>query len=79
MSLNLNEFVLLIVSASLFVVSGVAVLSRFLHLRAENRLVRARTACRSCGDVFVSEYSGSIYHCPTCDQPNLRRRNGKLG
>jgi hypothetical protein len=79
MSLNLNEFVLVVLSGSLLLVAGVSVLSRLLHFRAESRLVRARTVCRICGNVFVSEHSGNISHCPACDQPNLRRGNGKLG
>lgn len=79
MSLNLNEFVLVVLSVSLLVAAGVSVLSRFLHLRAENRLVRARTVCRICGNVFVSEHSGNLCHCPACDKPNLRRGNGRLG
>jgi predicted Zn-ribbon and HTH transcriptional regulator len=79
MTLNLNDFVLVVLSGSLLLVAGVSVLSRFLHLRVENRLARARTVCRICGNVFVSEQSGNLCHCPSCDKPNLRRGNGKLG
>jgi len=79
MSLNLNEFVLVVLSLSLLVAAGVSVLSRFLHLRAESRLVRARTVCRICGSVYVSEHTGNPCHCPSCGKPNLRRGNGKLG
>lgn len=79
MSLDLNEFVLVVLSVSLLVTAGVSVLSRFLHLRAESRLVRARTVCRICGNIFVSEHTGNLCHCPSCAKPNLRRGNGKLG
>lgn len=79
MELNLNEFVLVVVFGSLLLVAGVALLSRFLHLRAETRLAQARTVCRICGNVFVSGHFGKLCHCPSCDKPNLRRSNGKLG
>lgn len=79
MSLNLNEFVLAVVLGSLLMVSGISMLSRFLHLRTEWKLARARTVCRICGHVFVADHSGKLCHCPSCDQPNLRRGNGRLG
>lgn len=79
MDLNLNEFVRAIVSGSLLLVAGVSIISRFLHLRAESHLVRRRMVCRICGNVFVSEQSGKLCHCPSCDKPNLRRGNDKLG
>jgi hypothetical protein len=79
MQLSLNEFVLAVVFGSLLLVAGVSVLSRLLHLRAETRITGARTFCRICGNVFVSEHSGKICQCPSCDKPNLRRGNGKLG
>lgn len=79
MSLGLNEFVLVVVFGSLLLVAGASALSRFLHFRAENRLMGARAICRICGNVFVAEHSGKVCDCPTCGKPNLRRRNGKLG
>lgn len=79
MSLSLNEFVLIVLSASLLLTAGFSVVSRLLHLRAESRLVRARIVCRICGNVFVSGHTGNLCHCPACDKPNLRRGNGKLG
>jgi predicted Zn-ribbon and HTH transcriptional regulator len=79
MTLNLNEFVLAVVFGSLILVAVVSVISRFLHLRAELRLARSRMVCRICGSVFVSEHSGKLCQCPSCDKPNFRRGNGKLG
>jgi predicted Zn-ribbon and HTH transcriptional regulator len=79
MSLSLNELVTLVVTASLLLVAFASVVSRYLHLRAENRLVRMRTLCRICGHSFISDQSGKLCHCPLCDKPNLRRRNGRLG
>lgn len=79
MDLNLNEFVRAIVFGSLLLVAGVSIISRFLHLRAESNLIRRRIVCRICGNAFVSEQSGKICHCPSCDMPNLNRSNGKLG
>lgn len=79
MSLNLNEFVFVVLFGSMLLAAGVSVLSRFLHHRAENRLVRTRIVCRICGNIFVSERSGNFCHCPACDKPNLHRGNGKLG
>lgn len=79
MELSLNEFVTLVVSASLVMVAGASLISRYLHIRAESRLVRMRMVCRLCGNRFICEQSGKNCDCPACDQPNLRRRNGKLG
>lgn len=80
MDLSLNEFVFVVVSGCLLLTASVSVLSRFLHARAENRVLRARAVCRLCGNVFLSEHTGGkISHCPACDKPNLVRRNGRLG
>lgn len=79
MNLSLNEFVTMLVAASFALVAGASLVSRFLHLRAEKRLVRMRTVCRLCGSRFISDQSGRITHCPACDKPNLRRGNGRLG
>lgn len=79
MDLNLNEFVRAVVFGSLLLVVVVSIMSRFLHLRAEFRLVQRRTVCRICGYVFISEDTGKLCHCPACDKPNFRRGNGKLG
>ncbi len=79
MILSLNDFVTGVLSASLLLVAGISLVSRFLHMRAERRLVRMRTVCRLCGNSFLSDYSGKICQCPSCDKPNLRRGNGRLG
>lgn len=79
MTLNLNEFVLAVVFGSFILVAGFSMLSRFLHLRAEARLVRLRTVCRMCGNAFISDHSGKLCQCPSCEKPNFRRGNGKLG
>lgn len=79
MDLSLNEFVTAVLAASLALVAGVSLLSRLLHLRAENRLVRMRTVCRLCGNNFLADHSGKLCQCPSCDKPNLRRGNGRLG
>jgi hypothetical protein len=79
MNLSLNEFVSMLVLGSFALVAGASLGSRFLHLRAEKRLVRRRTVCRLCGNRFISDQSGITNHCPSCDKPNLRRGNGRLG
>lgn len=79
MNLSLNELVALVVFVTLILVTGVSMFSRFLHLRAEKRLVRMRTVCRICGNSFISDHSGKSCQCPSCDKPNLRRGNGRLG
>ena len=79
MNLSLNDFVTGVLSASLLLVASVSLVSRFLHMRAEKRLVRMRTVCRLCGNSFISDDSGKIRQCPFCDTPNLRRGNGRLG
>ena len=79
MNLSLNDFVTGLLAASLVLVAGISFLSRYLHMRAEKRLVRMRVICRLCGNSFVSEHSGKICQCPSCGKPNLRRRNGRLG
>jgi Zn finger protein HypA/HybF involved in hydrogenase expression len=60
-------------------VAGISFLSRYLHMRAERRLVRMRIICRLCRNSFVSEHSEKICRCPSCGKPNLRRGNGRLG
>lgn len=79
MNLSLNEWVTMVMSFTLVLVAGVSLVSRYLHLRAENRLVRMRTVCRICGNSFISEQTGKLCQCPSCDKPNLRRGNGRLG
>lgn len=79
MNLSLNVFVTGVLAASLVLVAGISFISRYLHIRAEKRLVRMRIICRICGNSFVSEHSGKICQCPSCGKPNLRCRNGKLG
>ncbi len=79
MNLSLNDFVTGVLAASLVLVAGISFLSRYLHMRAEKRLVRMRIICRLCGNSFVSEHSGKICQCRLCGKPNLRRRNGRLG
>jgi predicted Zn-ribbon and HTH transcriptional regulator len=79
MNLSLNDFVTGVLVASLVLVAGISFLSRYLHMRAERRLVRMRIICRLCGNSFVSELSEKICQCPSCGKPNLRRGNGRLG
>jgi predicted Zn-ribbon and HTH transcriptional regulator len=79
MNLSLNDFVTGVLAASLVLVAGISFLSRYLHMRAERRLVRMRIICRLCGNSFVSEHSEKICQCPSCGKPNLRRGNGRLG
>lgn len=79
MNLSLNEFVTGVLSVSLVLVAGLSFLSRYLHMRAEKRLVRMRIICRLCGNSFVSDQSGKLCQCPSCGKPNLRRGNGRLG
>jgi predicted Zn-ribbon and HTH transcriptional regulator len=79
MNLSLNDFVTGVLAASLVLVAGISFLSRYLHMRAEKRLVGMRIICRLCGNSFVSEHSEKICQCPSCGKPNLRSGNGKLG
>jgi predicted Zn-ribbon and HTH transcriptional regulator len=79
MELSLNDFVVIIVAGSMLVVAGVSVVSRFLHHRAEARLVGERTVCRLCGHISATDHSGKLSHCKSCGKPNLSRGNGKLG
>ena len=79
MNLSLNDFVTGVLAFSLVLVAGISFLSRYLHMRAERRLVRMRIICRLCGNSFVSEHSEKICQCPSCGKPNLWRGNGRLG
>ena len=79
MELSLNELVTAVLMGSVSLVAFFSVASRFLHARAERRLVRMKTVCRLCGHVFISPESGKITDCTACGKPNLRRRNGRLG
>ena len=79
MSLTLSEFVTILVAASLLLVAVASLVSRYLHLRAEKRLVRIRAVCRICGCSFIADGDANFFYCVACNKPNLRRRNGRLG
>lgn len=79
MNLSLNDFVTGVLATSLVLVAGISFMSRYLHIRAEKRLVEMRVICRICEISFLSEHSGKICQCPSCGKPNLRRGNSKLG
>lgn len=79
MELSLNDFVLAVVAGSMLLVAAASVVSRFLHHRAESRLVGLRTVCRLCGHISATDHSGKLSHCGSCGKLNLSRGNGKLG
>lgn len=79
MELSLNEFVAAVVWACICLVALFSIVSRFLHARAERRLVGTRVICRICGNVFVSPHSGKLTECTACGKPNLHKHNGMLG
>ena len=79
MSLTLSEFVTMLVASSLLLVSVASLASRYLHVRAEKRLVHIRAVCRICGCSFIADNNVDYFYCFACNKPNLRRRNGRLG
>lgn len=79
MELSLNELVAAVLMGSVSLVAFFSVTSRFLHARAERRIVRMKAVCRLCGNVFIPSESGKFADCTACGKPNLQRRNGRLG
>jgi hypothetical protein len=79
MQLSLNEFVAAVLWGSVALVGFFSLVSRFLHARAERKLVGMKTVCRLCGNVFITPHSGKLTDCTACGKPNLHRRNGRLG
>ncbi len=79
MDLSLNEFVTGLISVSLILVGLSSVFSRWLHRKAEKRIISLRMVCRLCGRVFVAQQHGKISHCTSCGKLNLHRGNGRLG
>lgn len=79
MDLSLEQLVLGVLGGSMGLVVLLAVVSRYLHLRAETNLVRQRVVCRLCGHAEVREESGALPRCGICGALNVRRGNGKLG
>ena len=79
MTIGLNELVLIVLFGSLGVIAFVSVFSRFLHHRAEAKLLKQAIVCRLCGRVFQETRAGRLSECVHCGKPNLQARNGKLG
>jgi hypothetical protein len=79
MDLTLNDFVLVVLFATLSAVGLFGTVSRFLHWKSERKLKRLVTVCRLCGHVFLNREESQFVHCNACQAANRRNGNGKLG
>ena len=79
MEFSLNDFVMVVLLASLIGVALIGMLSRFLHWQSERRLKRMVTVCRLCGEVFLNRENAELVECKACHAVNRRNGNGKLG
>jgi predicted Zn-ribbon and HTH transcriptional regulator len=79
MELTLVDFVLAVMVGSFLLVALVALISRTLHLRAENRALANRTICRLCLFAFEDSSHVRTVHCPACGAINEKGRSRRLG
>lgn len=79
MDLNLNDFVLGVLFATLIAVALIGMASRFFHWKSERNIKRLVTVCRLCGHVFLNRENTDFVDCKACDAVNRKNGNGKLG
>lgn len=79
MELTLTDFVLYMLLASSALVLFLAVFSRTLHARAENRSLANRVICRLCLHAFEDSSHVHTVNCPRCGALNEKGRSRRLG
>jgi uncharacterized OB-fold protein len=79
MELTLNDFVCVVILASLAAVAAFTAISRFFHWKSERKIKQLVTVCRLCGHVFFNEQEMDLIHCKACHAANRKHGNGKLG
>jgi len=66
MELTITEFVLWALGGSAGLVLCCALLSRFLHRRAERKGLARRVICRLCLHAFEDSSRDQVVKCPVC-------------
>jgi hypothetical protein len=79
MELRLADFVLFVLVGSFAMMLAFAVLSRWLHLRAERRSLANRVICRLCLHAFEDRSHVATVDCPMCGAVNEKGRSRQLG
>ena len=79
MDLTLTDFVLFVVVGTAVLMIAFAVISRFLHARAERRSLAGRVICRLCLHAFEDEGHVHLVNCPVCGAVNEKGRSRRLG
>jgi protein-arginine kinase activator protein McsA len=79
MDLTLANFVLCVVLGSFALVVVLAVVSRTLHQKVENRSLANRVICRLCLHAFEDTSHVRTVNCPTCGATNEKGRSRRLG
>jgi ribosomal protein S27AE len=79
MELTLNNFVLVVLFATMILVTIFVVFTGFLQWNSERKLKRLVMVCRLCGHVFLNRDDTESVHCGACQAVNRRNGNGKLG
>lgn len=79
MDLTLADFVLFVLVGSFVSVPVLAIISRTLHRRDENRALTNRVICRICLHAFEDISHTKVVTCSTCGALNEKGRSRKLG
>jgi hypothetical protein len=79
MDLTLADFVLFVLLGVLVLVPFLAVVSRTLHSRAEQRSLANRVICRLCLHAFEDTSHVNTVNCPICGATNEKGRSRRLG
>jgi len=79
MELKLADFVLYVLLSCSALVPVIAIISRTLHARVENRALANRVICRLCLHAFEDSSHVKTVHCPACGAVNEKGRSRRLG
>ena len=79
MQLTLADFVLAITLGTFALVPLLAIVSRTLHGRVENRALAHCVVCRLCLHAFEDRGHVPTVDCPACGAVNEKGRSRKLG
>lgn len=79
MDLTLADFVLKVLLGTCSLVLVLTLISRTLHVRAENRSLAHRVICRLCLHAFEDASRTHSVSCPVCGASNEKGQSRRLG
>jgi hypothetical protein len=79
MDLTLTDSVLAVLLVAACLMVTFALVSRFLHARAERRSLASRVICRLCLHAFEETGHVHLVDCPVCGAANEKGRSRRLG